>query len=296
MKALVAGWFSWERYGATAGDLMACEVACDWLREAGLPFDVALAPPFTGGVDWRAADPGRYSHLVFVCGPCGNGPPLADFLDRFGHCYRVGLDLSMLQSVAEWNPFDLLLERDSDRAARPDVSLLCRQGLVPVLGVCLVHRQKEYGARGRHREADEAIRRVLASREAAVVPIDTRLDENGTGLRSPREVESLIARMDAVLTTRLHGTVLALKNGVPALAIDPVAGGAKVKRQADALGWPVVFTADALDERPLQEALDYCLTDAARAQARECAERAAGALLKTRDDFLAALTASRGFA
>ena len=57
MRALVAGWFSWEKYTATAGDLMACDVACDWLRQAGLPFDVALAPPFTGGVDWRTVDP-----------------------------------------------------------------------------------------------------------------------------------------------------------------------------------------------------------------------------------------------
>jgi exopolysaccharide biosynthesis predicted pyruvyltransferase EpsI len=65
----------------------------------------------------------------------------------------------------------------------------------------------------------------------AVIAIDTRLDENRTGLRTAGEVESLIARMDVVLTTRLHGMVLALKNGVPAIAIDSVAGGAKVRRQ-----------------------------------------------------------------
>jgi hypothetical protein len=38
-----------------------------------------------------------------------------------------------------------------------------------------------------------------------------------------------------------------LKDGVPAVAIDPVSGGAKIRRQAATLGWPVVFDADALD-------------------------------------------------
>jgi hypothetical protein len=63
MKVLVAGWFSFEDMGATAGDLMARDVACDWLHAAGHACDVALAPPFVGGVDWRAVDPEAYSHV-----------------------------------------------------------------------------------------------------------------------------------------------------------------------------------------------------------------------------------------
>ena len=42
MKALVAGWFSFEGMGATAGDLMVRDVVCDWLGEAGMAFDIAL--------------------------------------------------------------------------------------------------------------------------------------------------------------------------------------------------------------------------------------------------------------
>lgn len=38
----------------------------------------------------------------------------------------------------------------------------------------------------------------------------------------------------------MHGLALALKAGVPALGVDPVAGGGKVSRQAEALGWPAV--------------------------------------------------------
>lgn len=285
MRALVAGWFSWPGYGATAGDLMAAEVAGRWLTEAGLPYDMALAAPFKGGVDWHAVEPARYTHLVFVCGPCGNGKPLTELLAAFTHCRRIGLDLSMLHRVDDWNPFHLLLERDSDRTARPDLSLLSRQPKVPVVGLCLVHPQKEYGKRGRHAEVEQAVRRLLTAREAAVVEIDTRLDQNRTGLRTPAEVESLIARMDVLVTTRLHGTVLALKNGVPAIAIDPIAGGAKVRRQAEVLGWPLVFDAEQLEVAALEKAFDHCLTGAARDEARICAARAVASLEQTFQEF-----------
>jgi hypothetical protein len=41
--------------GAFAGDLLAKDLVCSWLKEAGLTFDVAFALPFEGGVDWRTA-------------------------------------------------------------------------------------------------------------------------------------------------------------------------------------------------------------------------------------------------
>jgi hypothetical protein len=277
-------------YSATAGDLMACQVACDWLREKGHLVDVALAPPFSGGIDWRAVNPHDYSQLVFVCGPFRNiGPAITDFLDRFGHCHKVGLDLSMIEPVDVWNPFDRLIERDSNRATRADISFLCDQAKAPVVGVCLVHKQKEYKDRGRHAAAGDAIQRLLSTRELAAIAIDTRLDSNSTGLRTPREVESLIARVDVLVTTRLHGLVLALKNGVPVLAIDPIAGGAKISRQAETVGWPIVFTADALDDEKLQRGFDYCLSADAPAEARKCAQRARVQIEQIRNEFLSSL-------
>ena len=123
----------------------------------------------------------------------------------------------------------------------------------------------------------------------SAVEIDTRLDTNSTGLRTPAEVESLIARMDLVLTTRLHGLVLALKNWIPAVVIDPVAGGAKVQRQADTIGWPLIFAADAVNDDLLQKAFDYCLTASAKAKAKECSERAVKALYEMRQHFISAL-------
>ena len=80
----------------------------------------------------------------------------------------------------------------------------------------------------------------LTTLDCGRVVVDTRLAHGDW--RSPAtaaQVEAVIARADVAVTTRLHGLALALKNGIPALAIDPVAGGAKVAAQAAAWGWPV---------------------------------------------------------
>jgi hypothetical protein len=291
VKTLVAGWFSFEQMGATAGDLLVRDLVCEWLGRAGCPYDVALAPPFSGGFDWRTIDPKRYSQVVFVCGPFGNGWPVADFLHRFRACRLIGLNLSMIESLEIWNPFHFLLERDSSAGTRPDLAFLAPTKLVPVVGVVLAHAQTEYPG-GMHQVANEALKRLVAARELSAVPIDTRLDINSTGLRTPAEVESLIARMDVVLTTRLHGTVLALKNGVPAIAIDPFAGGAKIRRQAETIGWPLIFTAEKVTDAALQQAFDYCLTEEARAQARACSQQARRVAQATRDEFIRILASS----
>jgi Polysaccharide pyruvyl transferase len=273
VKTLVAGWFSFEGMGATAGDLLARDLACEWLREAGRSVEVAHAPPFSGGVDWRSVDPAEYQEVLFVCGPFGNGPPLDGFLKRFRAARLIGLDVSLLEPLEAWDPFDLLWERDSSRTSRPDISFGAPSSEVPVIGVVLVHPQREY-AGGMHDAVDAAIGRLLEAREMAVVEIDTRLDENSTGLGTPGEVEALIARADVVVTTRLHGLVLALRNAVPALVIDPIAGGAKVHRQAEALGWPVAFNADEISDAVLEAALDRCLSEEMRGEAARCGDRA----------------------
>ena len=81
----------------------------------------------------------------------------------------------------------------------------------------------------------------------------------------------MIARSDVVVTTRLHGLVLALKNGVPALAVDPVAGGAKVAAQAAAWGWPVLLPRSGnpvLDRGELDRLWAWCRSEEGQARAR----------------------------
>src|SRR5262249_48039893 len=260
--------------GASAGDLMTCDLACAWLRRAGRAYHVALAPPFEGGVSWEKADPGDYSPVIFVCGPFGNGWPVTDFLQHFSGCRMIGLNLTMLDPIDQWNPFDRLWERDSSVTARPDMAFLSAQPRAPIVGLVLIDNQPEYGERDAHHRANEALRRIAAQRGAAAVNIDTRLDANATGLGSAGQIESLIARMDVILTTRLHGTVLAIKNGVPALALDSVVGGGKIRRQAEAIGWPCILAIENATDRALQDAFRYCMRAEARATAKDCAARA----------------------
>ncbi|MEY3869713.1 MAG: hypothetical protein RLZZ338_3604 [Cyanobacteriota bacterium] len=288
MKALVAGCFSDQDGNATAGDLLAAELVCDWLEDVGCPYDIAVYPPFGGGIDLHLADPKDYTHAIYVCGPFGNRVGEADFLERFANCRTIGLNLTMLEPLDEWNPFDVLLERNSTACTRPDITFLSRQKLVPVVGVCLV---EPYGAPFEE-VAYATIQRFVSSREISVVQIDTRLDTNRTGLRSSAEIESILARMDLVITTRLHGTVLSLKNGVPTISIDVGGDSLKIKRQAEKIGWPVVFVANEVTDEALQEAFDYCLTEEARTKARECAQQATKIVEEIRDQFIMALTPS----
>ncbi len=285
MRALVTGWFSFEDGHATAGDLITRDLLCEWLETTGIPFDVALAPPFSEGVDWRAVDPQAFTHVVFVCGPFGRDEYEEEFLNRFRDCRLIGMNLSMKVPREEWDPFDFLIERDSSKDTHPDISFLSHKPHVPIVGVCLVESYEGAPVE----EANIAIHGLLRSNEVAAVPIDTRLDTNQTGLKTPAEIESLLARMDAVVTTRLHGTVLSLKNGVPVVAIDPEIGGWKIRRQAELIGWPVVFNVDDLTEEGLQKALEYCLTEEARLKARECRDRAMMMVEAVKHEFISVL-------
>ncbi len=286
-RVLVAGHFSFQRHGATAGDVLARDIVCDWLGEAGRPFDVALAPPFLGGVDWRSIRPERYSHVVFVCGPFTQIPAMRDLFDRFSGQRTLGVNLSMGTSPDFWNPFDVLIERDSALATRPDLTFLSGPAHVPVVGICL----REHS--GGTRTAEAAIRRLVQSREMATLQIDTRLDGSQHAAefapRSPREVEALLARVDLVITTRLHGMVLALKNGVPVIAIDPGNDGRKIISQAGVVGWPIAFDVHDLTDEAMQQGVDYCLTDEARSMAARCAARARTSVAEVREQFIRAL-------
>jgi len=265
-RALVAGWFSFTGTGATVGDLMAKTVVCSWLERAGVPYDVAIAPPFGTGVEWRAVDPDRYTHVVFVCGPFFR----SNLLRRFERSRLVGVNLSMIEPVDAWNPFDLLLERDSEQTVRPDIAFAAPSDTVPVVGFAPLPAPDADRGRERSEVANRMLRVLLASRDVAVVPLDTRLEEREDGFSaSPAAIESMIRKVDVVVTARLHGLVLALRNGVPALALDPVDGGGKIMRQAAAVGWPAAMHMGEADGRRLDEAFDFCLSDEAAVLARD---------------------------
>jgi hypothetical protein len=284
-RALVAGWFSFEGMGASAGDLMVRDLCSQWLSSAGWHVDQAVIPSLGRGVDWRTCDASQYDLVVFACGPFGNGWPVTEFLERFSGTKLVGLNLSMLESVEDWDPFDVLIERDSSRTRRPDVSILSAPPSRPLVGVVLVHPQAEYEG-AMHEVANAAVDRLISMREVVAVPIDTQLEQNSGRLTSAQQIEALIARMDAVVTTRLHGTVLAIKNGVAPVVIDPIAGGRKVMAQARSLGWPKAYAADELDEVELASALDFCLGPSGHREALRARARGVAGANEARDLFI----------
>lgn len=253
MRTLIVGWFSFPDMAATVGDLACATVVSKWLDDK--PHDILIAPP-NGSDNWRTVDPSRYTHVVFVCGPFGPDWQ-TEFWNRFAACRKIAINISPLGQPLI---FDAVISRDD----HPDLSLSAPVNHVPLVGLCLVHPQPEYGERGRHSDVEKVVREYL--KDVAVVEVDTRIDQTPKSLA---QVETVLARMDYVVTTRLHGLVLSLKNGVPAVAVDCISGGAKVYHQAVTLGWPAVLKTDQLAE--LAEWAGWCLTPEARDTARRCA-------------------------
>jgi hypothetical protein len=277
-RVLVTGWPSFLHGEATAGDVLAMQAVATQLGTAGVPYEMAWSPVFRPGqLTLEDADPACFSHLVFACGPL-SGPPVEALHERFAGCRRVAVGVSVIDpadpAVAG---FHVILARDSPgEPPTGDLATVPRPPLKPVAGVIEVGEQGEYRGRGRHQAVSRSLAGWLPGCGCALLPLDTRLDSRGWRLcGTPAELESIISRLDLVITMRMHGLVLALKHGVPALAVDPVAGGAKVTAQARALRWPAVLTpgpAGLLDPGTLDRWHGWCLSEAGRSAARRAAQ------------------------
>jgi Polysaccharide pyruvyl transferase len=294
-RVLVVGWSSLLHGEATAGDVLATAAVCARLRAADIAYDTAWSPamhraygdpatePLLAGVLLDGVDPCAYTDLVFVCGPL-TGAPVEQLVAAFGHARRIAVGVSVLDPTdPAVRGFDHVLPRDAP-AAPPQVDLAARPPVaaLPLVGVFLTHGQGEYGGRRRHDAVTAALGAWLAGQRCARLELETRLDPRDWRLpATPAEVLATIARLDAVVTTRLHGLVLALRTGVPAVAVDPVAGGGKVTAQARAWGWPAVVGAEEALAAGCEELLDRHLTwalgPAGRAAAAGCGQAASRA-------------------
>ncbi|MFC3352241.1 polysaccharide pyruvyl transferase family protein [Streptomyces echinoruber] len=273
-RVLVTGWFGFLHGEATAGDVLALERVRDVLRRAGVDHDVAFSPGFRPeGPHLDDVRPEDYTHLVFVCGPL-HGKQVEELHRRFAHCVRIAVGTSVVDPAGPAvTGFHRVLARDAPDL-EPGRDLAARAPALParpVVGVILTHGQQEYGARRRHERVAGAVTGWLAGKDCARLELDTRLDSRDWRLcATPAQLESVLTRLDLVVTDRLHGLVLALRAGVPALAVDPVAGGAKVTAQARACDWPALVPADELGGRALDRWWHWCLTSG-RVTARQIA-------------------------
>lgn len=285
VRVLVTGWSSFIDGEATAGDVLSMQAVRDSLTEAGIVVDVAWSPGLRpDGLLLEQVDPNDYTHLLFVCGPA-HGRQVQQLHERFARCRRLAVGVSIIapEDLAVTG-FHQVIARDSDNArSQRDLAAGPRCAQVPVVGVVLAHAQHEYGNRQRHNEVHATLTSWLGRQDCARIVFDTRLDGHNWRLaQTPDQLESMIRRLDLVMTTRMHGLVLALKNGVPALAVDPIAGGAKVSAQAAAWAWPAVLTVDTLTETGLNHWWRWCQSAEAQAHATRCAQEASETALVER--------------
>lgn len=292
-RALLVGHFS------TIGDIQSLEIVKRILGRANIDYDVAAYSERVrnalggGALAPEAADSRLYSHLLVICGPCWPGLfQKKNFqFENYSHCVRIGINLTMVLPLSQWNPFDVLLERDSDATSRPDLTFLADMPRVPVIGRCIIDQQNEYGDRQRHRQIIESIDGLISRRALGIVEIDTRWPTTPAtdGVARSLGINSTIAGVDVLVTNRLHGLVFALRNAVPVLAIDAVAGRAKVTAQARLLDWPLCLSAEETTPEVLNASLDWCLSEEARASAISCRQRALELLSGIEDEIAAGL-------
>jgi hypothetical protein len=256
----VAGWFSFDEVIATVGDELGADVVAGWLMELGVPFDVAEAPYLGSGVHWREADPADYTHLVFVSGPISTEPLLRDLCAAFDRCARWAVNVSVVEEAGR-ALFHRVWERDAPGLARPDLAIHAVAGprpTPPVVAVAFAPFQTEYGDRSQSDQVRGVIEEWLAARALPWFELTMDLYEK-PHRRRPEQVETLIGRADVVVSMRLHALALGLKHGKPVIAVDAVAGGAKVTAQAGALGWPLVLPGEDLAPAALDAALSRCV-------------------------------------
>jgi polysaccharide pyruvyl transferase len=279
MRVLLTGWPSFLHGEATAGDVLSMQRVRAALDGAGVSCEVAWSPVFRpGALTLEEAAPQRYSHVVFACGPV-HGEQLRWLHHRFAGCRRIAVGVTVIDpSDPAVTGFDVVLARDAaGRTARRDLASTVAASPVPVVGVILAPGQREYGRRRRHDLVHDRLVAWLAGLDCARVPLDTRLDPRRWGsCATPDQLDSVVRRLDAVVTTRLHGLVLALRRGVPALAVDPVAGGGKVSAQADAWQWPALLSVEAVVRAGAELGCwwRWCLSPQARELAAERASSA----------------------
>ena len=290
-KALLLGHFS------TIGDIESLEVVQNWLVEMGISYDVisfsnAVREKLNGTLDLFSIKPKDYSHVVIICGPVWK-EQLEDLqidLTRFDHCLAIGINLTLVSPVNVWNPFDVLLERDSNRLTRPDLTLIAETKPVPVVvGRCMVRRQSSYAGRENHGRARELFDDVIERHNFAALDLDTRWYRDQNGLNTPSKFLSALQRIDLLFTNRLHGMVYALKAGIPVVAIDAIKGGGKVSAQAKAIRWPQCIPIAKATRERLDAAVEWCLSPQARDVIVACQKEVQPELNRIKDEFWSAM-------
>lgn len=270
---MLAWWGSIPGGHATIGDALALRAVAIWAARHGLSPVIAATRETTfmsiPTVDWRNTDPEDIAAFCFVCGPLMLTDTLRAMMKRFEDRPRLALGVSVLHpSWFGW--FDDIFVRDSDTAtgfdfAPADVNQLAAlfpgrpepaataegtQGLR--MGVCLRGPQMEYGGieNSRHDNVAQSISALRPALAARWHDVDTVYHREKNPLAN---MAAAFPQSDLVITTRMHGALMALAYARPVIAIDQIAGGRKVARLLGKIGFPFLLHGDGLTPGRLAE-------------------------------------------
>jgi len=257
-RIVIVGWFSFSLNHNTAGDLLSMQTLYDWVISAEFDCKVAVPTPVMPyEVETASLIEDAYDAIIFVCGPLTDYS-LKPFMDKFTNIKRFAVNVSLIEGNIVGEELNKVFARDSSSIANVDISLATKSVLTPVVGLIYVGKQYEYEGQD-HEKVEVVVDETLNHLDCARIFIDTKLPNNNHGLKSSGQIEAVIKKMDVVITTRLHGALLSLRNGVPAVVVDPVPSSAKVSRQMKAIGWPLLINDNELDSLALSEAMSKAL-------------------------------------
>ena len=306
-RRLLVAWYGAFAGHGTVGDVFALETLVTHLVGRGHRVSHATADRISivgsERVQWDTALPNDFDAVMFVCGPILSFHPRTNaFFQRFASVPLAGVGVSMMPASHphHTNPFRFVLAREGWGERHGDLAILAPQPIHapvrhrPKIGLSLRGRQTEYGEDRCLWQQTESLARELAkvAREridADILDIENHLARSG---RMASEIEAQYGECSLVITSRFHGAIAAIRQGVPYVAIDQIKGGAKLTSLLAPLSWPHVYRIDQLDAAALRRTCaelvtrrDHPLLLAAR---RECS-RAANETLAALDRWLSTL-------
>lgn len=259
-KRLLVCWYGSFAGHGTIGDLRSLESAVTHLVGRGHDVSHATADeliiPGAKRVLWDEATAAAFDAVLFVCGPILRTHPHTNALfERFANVTLIGLGVSILpaESPLHFNPFQILFARQGASKAHGDIAIAAPpvrraphvRGAAKI-GISLRGAQSEYGdEKCKWRETEALVRATAAAALEAcggyVVDIENHLQRSEL---TADGIDALYADCDLIITSRFHGAVMALRYNVPFIAIDQIAGGAKVYDLLAPLGWPHCYRID----------------------------------------------------
>jgi hypothetical protein len=230
------------------------------LRQSGAEVDVASYHHVECGdaniVNWMRINPRAYRCVAFVCGPLSNEIYFRLFFFRFRRARKVAVGVSVIDpTLPGTRLFDEIVARDGMPQVSFDLALAeaapsCVRSTRRHIAVCLRGHQHEYGDLNCHStRVDNLILQVARRLGDHVECTSTVIAKDNTAER----IHRCFADAKLVITTRLHGALLALHHCTPFVAIDQIEGGRKVSSVLGRLPWDHVYPFD-VDEGALEKA------------------------------------------